>query len=115
MGCTSLVNPPELPSMSIPKAAYQRMFKDCTSLTIAPDLLAPSAYAVTYALEDTSAYYEMFEGCSNLIYVKCLVRDTSSINLYTWMSGVHSGGTFVKAVGQTYSNGIPGSWTVLEE
>lgn len=91
------------------------MFKNCTSLTIAPDLLAPSVYAVTYALEDNSAYYEMFEGCSNLIYVKCLVRDTSSINLYTWMSGVHSGGTFVKAAGQTYSNGIPSSWTVLEE
>jgi hypothetical protein len=91
------------------------MFKNCTSLTIAPDLLAPSVTAVTYSSENSSAYYEMFYGCSNLIYVKCLVRATDTICLYTWMSGVHSGGTFVKAVGQEYYNGIPSSWTILEE
>ena len=114
-GCTSLISGPELPANNVPTVAYKEMFKGCTALEIAPDLPATTVEAITYAYESSSAYWEIFYGCSSLIYVKCLARAESAINLYTYLSGVASNGTFVKAVGQSYTNySIPSTWTVIE-
>ena len=59
----------------------------------------------------------MFQGCSNLNYIKCLVTDISASNCtYRWVSGVASTGTFVKAANMTGwttgVNGIPENWIV---
>ena len=85
------------------------MFRGCTGLTTAPVLSA------TTLVE--GCYNFMFNGCSNLNYIKCLAIDisaTSSTN--GWVSGVASTGTFVKASSMsnwtTGNNGIPNNWTI---
>ena len=120
-GCTSLLTAPELPATTLYATCYGNMFEGCTSLTIGPDLLATTAstniggtYSGSY-----HSYREMFKDCTNLRYVKCLLRDSeNSIEIYNWMLYTASNGTFVKAVGQSWatgSSGIKSSWTVLEE
>jgi len=88
---------------------YSRMFQGCTSLKTAPDLLASNI--ATYA------YYHLFDGCGSLNYVKCLA--TSGINTSSsttsWLNGVASSGTFVKASASSWpssTSGIPSGWTV---
>lgn len=71
------------------------MFKGCTSLEIAP------------VLHNTKIPYQgykgMFEGCSNLKYIKMMATDSwLSLNGLTddhftgWVTGVSPTGTFVK-------------------
>jgi len=67
-----------------------------------------------------SCYNMMFQGCTNLNYVKCLATDISAEwCLDEWLDGVSASGTFVKASGATWAvageNGIPSGWTVNEE
>ena len=80
----------------------------CSSLETAPDLLAAT-------LPD-NAYYQLFYGCSNLNYVRCLATDISATDCLTnWMSGVPSTGTFVKQANSQWpegTDGIPEGWTV---
>ena len=57
-GCTKLVSPPQLPSLSVPFHGYQYMFYGCTSLTATPSLPAPSI--------PIQGYYYMFQNCSSL-------------------------------------------------
>jgi hypothetical protein len=62
-------------------------------------------------------YDNMFNGCTNLNYIKAMFTTTPS-STYTgnWVSGVASSGTFVKnsAAGWnvTGDNGVPTGWTV---
>ena len=85
------------------------MFYLCTSLTAAPELPA-----TTLA---NNCYSYMFQGCSNLSYIKALFTTTPSTT-YTnnWVNGVASKGTFVKNSAATWNvtgvNGIPNDWTV---
>ena len=79
------------------------------------DLVLPATTLEPYC------YYQMFSGCTNLNYVKCLATDISAESCTTyWLSGVSEDGTFVKAEGfdgwtLNSDSGIPQGWTVTEE
>lgn len=105
-GCTSLVNPPKMPTIDITGAVYTDMFNGCTSLTKAPDLIA-----------NKFSGGGVFQGCTNLNYVKCLATNVSESGYSNWLNGVSATGTFVKKAGVTWPtgvNGIPEGWTVIE-
>ena len=87
------------------------MFSGCIALTQAPKL--PATTLVNYC------YAYMFNGCTNLNYIKCLATNPSNgiFNLLTnnWVNGVAATGTFVKhpdATWKTYASGIPTGWTI---
>ena len=85
------------------------MFYGCTSLVTAPTL--PATTLATYC------YRYMFYSCSSLNYIKCLATDISATNCTSsWLKGVASSGTFVKAASMTSwttgISGIPSGWTV---
>ena len=110
--CTNLVSVQnELPATTLAEACYQAMFNNCTSLLVAPELLAESV--------PNYGYREMFEGCSQLNYIKCLATNfLTNWSTTLWISGVSNTGTFVKASGATWpsgTSGIPNGWTVIEE
>lgn len=101
-----------LPATTLASGCYNNMFRDCTSLTTAPELPATT-------LVDR-CYQYMFYGCSSLNYIKCLATDISATScLRNWVNGVASTGTFVKAASMTSwttgVNGIPTGWTVAIE
>ena len=87
------------------------MFQGCTSLTTAPELPATTLVS--------NCYNNMFQGCTNLNYIKAMFTSVPSSS-YTsnWVSGVSSTGTFVKNSAATWTNtgvnGIPTGWTVEE-
>ena len=56
--CTSLTQAPELPATILTEYCYYGMFSGCTSLTQAPELPATTLTVVCYA--------RMFEGCTSL-------------------------------------------------
>lgn len=90
---------------------YAYMFRDCVSLTTAPELPATS-------LAERS-YYGMFNGCTSLNYIKCLATDISARSCTTeWVINVPQTGTFVKNPNMTGwtsgDNGIPNNWTVVD-
>lgn len=137
-GCKSLVKAPDLPATELAAFCYYSMFDNCVKMTPAPALpattLADSCYldmfirckALTQAPElpaETLAdgcYMQMFCQCDNLAYVKCLATNISAYQcLLSWMEGVPSGGTFVKAKGMSdwptgSVSGIPNGWTVQD-
>ena len=108
-GCTSLTTAPELPATTLSNYCYRSMFSGCTSLTTAPEL--PATTLSYYC------YYLMFYACTSLNYVKMLATDISASGcLNSWLQGVASSGTFVKAAAMTTlptgTSGIPSGWTV---
>ena len=107
-GCTSLTTAPALPATTLESYCYKDMFRGCTSLTNAPSLPATTLVQ--------SCYIYMFWGCTNLNYVKMLATEnTTKDNLFAWLDGVSSTGTFIKhpdAVIPSGSDGIPRRWTV---
>ena len=109
-GCTSLTTAPALPAETLAEKCYWSMFQDCTSLTTAPEL--PATTLVKYC------YQEMFYGCSNLNAVTCLATNKSATNCtYHWLAGVAATGTFTKAKGVSWAEGIsyvPEGWTVVD-
>lgn len=88
------------------------MFKDCVLLEEAPEL--PSDYIPALG------YTDMFNGCTNLRYIKCLAIRSASSNITDWVNGVQTtSGLFIKATNSiinwsTGVNGIPANWTVVE-
>ena len=108
--CTSLTTAPALPATTLVNQCYTSMFKDCTSLTTAPELPAAT-------LVNNVCYGGMFNGCTNLNYIKCLATNPGSYTS-SWLQGVSPTGTFVRAEGvlwPTGDSGIPSGWTVIEE
>ena len=108
-GSASLTTAPELPATTLADSCYSTMFDGCTSLTTAPQL--PATTLANYC------YSYMFNGCTKLNYIKCLAIDISaSYCTNTWVDGVASNGTFVKASSMTSwktgTSGIPSGWTV---
>ena len=88
------------------------MFINCTSLTTAPELPATTLVV--------RCYFDMFSGCQNIDYIKCLATDISaSLCIANWVTDVASTGTFVKAAGMTGwstgASGIPEGWTVVDD
>lgn len=96
---------------------FQNLFMDNENIFHAngKDLVLPATKL------EYQCYYQMFSGCTNLNYVKCLATDISAESCTTyWLSGVSKDGTFVKAEdfdGWTLNSdsGIPQGWTVTEE
>ena len=108
--CTGLTTAPAiLPATgTLPGSCYSHMFQNCTSLTTAPILPAED--------QGSFAYGEMFRGCSNLNYVKCLSQNTN--NTRDWLNGVAETGTFVKDANTTWQRGpsaIPVGWVVEDD
>ena len=86
------------------------MFKNCTSLTTAPNL--PAAILVS------NCYEYMFYGCSKLTYIwTSNTTEPSSTYTNNWVYGVSSTGTFSKYESSNWditgNNGIPTGWTVI--
>lgn len=107
--CRSLTTAPQLPATTLPEGCYHLMFQNCTSLTTAPDLPATSL--------TNSCYNGMFCGCTSVNYIKCLATSgiSSNASTYSWVEGVASAGTFVKAENANWPtgvNGIPNGWVV---
>ena len=75
--CTSLVIPPELPSIILTQSCYSRMFKGCTGLKVAPMLPAMTL--------DVYCYERMFLGCSSLKTAPSLPAKTLANNCYQYM------------------------------
>lgn len=112
-GCSIVnVSPTFLPATTLADWCYSLMFRDCTSLTTAPELPATTLVDRCYSY--------MFQNCSKLNYIKALFTTTPN-NLYTnwWVRGVASSGTFIKNKNATWDvtgdEGIPSGWTVLTE
>ena len=72
--CTSLTTAPELWATTLRRYCYRNMFSGCTSLTTAPDL---PATLLVYA-----CYYSMFEGCANLTTAPELPATSLAYNCY---------------------------------
>ncbi len=110
-GCTNLVTAPALPATTLDSECYYGMFSGCTSLTTAPVL--PATTLTEYC------YTSMFYGCTSLNSVTCMATNISASNCTSnWLQGVASTGTFTKASGATWPegvNGIPSGWTVNEQ
>jgi hypothetical protein len=111
--CSSLTTAPELPAAELVNYCYAYMFSGCSSLTTAPVLPA-----TTLANE---CYYYMFNGCTKLNYIKCLAPVIFGFSNPTsdWVNGVSNTGTFVKYPGMNdwrtgSSSGIPEGWTVVD-
>ena len=110
-GCTSLTTAPALPATTLADSCYAYMFNGCTSLATAPVL--PATTLADYC------YQNMFRDCTSLNYIKCLATDISASNCTgSWVDGVASTGTFVKASSMTSwttgTSGIPEGWTAQD-
>ena len=66
-GCTGLTRAPELPATTLAEYCYAGMFEGCTGLTKAPELPATKL--------EKGCYISMFLGCKNLKYIKCLANE----------------------------------------
>ena len=141
-GCTRLYNHPQkplvLPAIGLTGFCYSHMFKGCTNLTVAPELLVDDLRIGCYSgmfegctsltespvLRATKlvqeCYSTMFSGCSNLSHVTCLAETGINYLQSTsgWLSGVATSGTFTRSASledsdwPTGNNGIPNQWSV---
>jgi len=107
--CTGLTDASEafLPATTLVESCYNSMFKDCTSLTTAPEILATAS--ARYGLGS------MFEGCTSLSRIKCMITDFTAGGMDNWVRYVAASGTFIKdssATWDTGNSGIPTGWTV---
>jgi hypothetical protein len=85
------------------------MFAGCTSITTAPELPATGLAQ--------GCYSNMFNGCTNLNYIKAMFTTTPNIS-YTgaWVQNVSATGTFVKNSAAEWEvtgvNSVPSGWTI---
>lgn len=89
---------------------YEHMFSGCSKLEQGPDLDAFSTLL-------PGIYKNFFYNCTSLKYIKCTATNTGANECtVSWVYGVPSGGTFVKAASKSWStgiSGIPSGWTVV--
>ena len=99
------------PIENIPNYCFLKTFSGCSHLVKAPDILSTTLLSGWRVIE------AMFNACSSLTSVKCLVTDTSAFSNSYWMRSVSRTGTFYKRRGiewPTGEDGIPSGWTVVE-
>lgn len=76
--CTSLTTAPELPATSVGNYGYSEMFRQCSSLEEAPELLSTSL--------GTNAYQYMFSNCTSLNKAPTVLPATTLTNYcYSFM------------------------------
>lgn len=109
-GCINLKHSPSLPATALTENCYLNMFYGCTSLETAPELLA--------AYIPLNGYNGMFTNCAKISYIKCLATSMEPTAVGSWLYGVSSTGTFVKAASmndwESGDSGIPSGWTVQD-
>ena len=98
---------------------FQNLFQGNTYIyhTEGKDLVLPATVL------RKQCYYNMFNGCTNMNYLKCLATDIPANRGCTtnWLKGTPTRGTrtFVKAEGfegwTVGDSGIPNGWTIEEE
>ena len=96
---------------------FQNLFQGNTYIyhTEGKDLVLPATVL------KKQCYYNMFNGCTNMNYLKCLATDISASNCTNnWLKGTPSktSSIFVKAAGVDWprnDSGIPDKWTIEEE
>jgi hypothetical protein len=74
--CTSLTNAPELPATTLTKYCYKGMFEGCTSLTTVPSILP--ATTLVEAPGYDHCYYSMFKNCESLIEAPEIYLDAAT-------------------------------------
>ena len=104
--CTSLTTAPELPATTLAPYCYNSMFSYCTSLTTAPELPATTLGG--------SCYNYMFKGCTSLYYIKCYVTKNIKYSVTDWTDGISTNGKLVcyEESADIFRNYIPDTWTV---
>ncbi len=114
-GCTSLVEAPDLSSITtVGDQSMYRMFYNCTSLTAPPDFSVVSTVG-------TGSFSECFYGCSSLAVAytpNISTWDTTVFN--NWLYGVAASGTLEAAnsalsslIPTNSASGCPSGWTVV--
>lgn len=109
---TNLLYGPKVLNFSTPSNwCCLQMFKNCTSMVSAPELLASN-------INIDRCYGGIFQGCANLNRIVCMALNPFENNcLQGWVIDVSSTGTFVKnpsASWTTGQSGIPDGWTVID-
>lgn len=119
-GCTNLVvGPSILPATSINNNSaqcYNSMFKGCIKLETAPTLPATGFGDSSYVVSD-KFYYQMFQGCHNLNYIKCYLGSTYKNCITDWLTDVSENGVYVANISQSMSfdveQSIPSNWIII--
>ena len=75
--CSSLTTAPELPATTLNYSCYQYMFYSCSSLTTAPELPATTL--------SPNCYVHMFNGCTSLTTAPELPATTLKNSVYEYM------------------------------
>ena len=108
--CTSLTQAPELPAKHLARDCYSQMFQGCTSLTQAPELPATRL--------SVGCYSYMFTGCTSMSSITVHFYswvDGDDECTSEWLSGVPQSGTFYKPAelpGELGEDRIPRDWNV---
>ena len=101
--CTSLTTAPELPATTLSTECYRQMFQRCTSLTQAPALPATTL--------ETYCYDSMFNSCTSLTTAPELPATTLATGCYKQMFSGCSNLNYVKALFTDISTeGCLNSW-----
>ena len=82
--CTSLTTAPELPATTLAYGCYGDMFRGCTSLTTAPELPATTLAENCYGSVD-DVYSGMFRDCTSLTTAPELPATTLALGCYNAM------------------------------
>ena len=88
--CTSLTTAPELPATTLKDSCYDNMFYYCKALITAPEL--PATTLSKYC------YNQMFYGCTSLTTAPTLPATTLATNCYTYMFKGCSKLNYIKAM-----------------
>jgi hypothetical protein len=92
-----------------------RMFSDNTGLTEVSEIAFGNNML---ARGDAYCFAYMFQGCTNLNYVKCLLSPSyngTSSYFPNWLNNTASEGTFVKKANADWSERvIPAGWTIID-
>jgi hypothetical protein len=94
-------------------SCFERLFEYCDLLTSASELTATTLAKYCYR--------KMFNGCTNLKSIKCLVENINPDDgcFEDWVAGVDSSGTFIKSPSMTDwprgSSGIPNYWRIIND
>ena len=106
--CTSLTIAPELPATTLADRCYSYMFNGCTSLTTAPKL--PATTLANYC------YNYMFSDCTSLNEIKLEYIGKFSSYFNNWVNGVSSTGNLYYNGSDTTvgTSAIPSGWKVVK-